>query len=102
MTEITIIGIGPKKRGVNRFPEAANADEALEAIRRMVAGEDEERGKPQPKAEPKKEKRRGDALLTARADLLEIRKALLDGNRISALRRTDWLLDCIEEEIAGG
>ena len=109
MTEITIIGYAPRKRGVNRLPEtrgrdadeaigSLSADEVLRRIREAFQAGTETNDAAAPKQAP----RRGDALMTARDDLLEIRKALLDGNCRSALRRTDWLLDCIEEEIAGG
>lgn len=46
--------------------------------------------------------RRSDALLTARADLLGVREALLGGCSTEALRRTDWLIDCIDEYVAEG
>lgn len=121
MTEITIIGCMPGRRGVNRLPGARgrdaggaigslSADEVLRRIREAFQADAEADGAATlcgtaanagvaPKQAPAK---KGDALMTARDDLLEIRKALLDGNCKSALRRTDWLLDCIEEEIAGG
>ena len=121
MTEITIVGYTPRKRGVNRLPEtrgrdageaigSLSADEVLRRIREAFQADAEADGAATlcdvpanagvaPRQAPAK---KGAALLTARADLLEIRKALLDGNCRSALRRTDWLLDCIEEEIAGG
>lgn len=110
MTEITIVGYMPRKRGVNRLPgahggaagEAINslsADEVLRRIREACRADAEAGAGAAPGQAPAK---KGDALLTARADLLEIRKALLDGNCKSALRRTDWLLDCLEEEIMGG
>lgn len=120
MTEITIIGYAPRKRGVNRLPEtrgrdageaigSLSADEVLRRIREAFQADAEANGAAtlsdvaaNAGVAPKRAPRRGDALMTARDDLLEIRKALLDGNCRSALRRTDWLLDCIEEEIAGG
>lgn len=121
MTEITIVRYTPRRRGVNRLPGARggaageaigslSADEALKRIREAFQTDAEANGAATlsdvaanagvaPRQAPAK---KGDALLTARADLLEIRKALLDGNCKSALRRTDWLLDCLEEEIMGG
>ncbi len=111
MTEITIVGYTPRKRGVNRLPRRArggaageaigslSADEVLKRIREAFQAGAEANAGAEPRQAPAK---KGDPLLTARADLLEIRKALLDGNCKSALRRTDWLLDCLEEEIMGG
>lgn len=51
---------------------------------------------------PSARSRSVNALLTARDDVLHIRRALLAGDDKTALRRTDWLLDCIEEHIAEG
>lgn len=77
-----------KKRTVsNRIPRRAHWDEALDGLHRQAGNV-----------------RRGttDALLTAREDALNIRKALLEGDGRAALARADWLVDCIDEYLSEG
>lgn len=72
----------------------------------MKTDEDMERCAPagrRPNRPPERRDRRCvDAPLTARADLLGVRKALLHAQTAEALRQVDWLADCIEEYMAEG